>query len=32
MARVVKGSFVDIGIPEDYMRVRDRLPRSGSRV
>jgi NDP-sugar pyrophosphorylase family protein len=32
MARVVDAPFVDIGIPEDYLRVRDRLPRKGSPV
>jgi len=27
-ARIVEGAFVDIGLPEDYMAVRDRLPGS----
>lgn len=27
-ARVVEGAFVDIGLPEDYLRVRDHLPRN----
>ncbi len=31
VARLVDAPFVDIGIPEDYMGVRDRLPRSGRR-
>jgi mannose-1-phosphate guanylyltransferase len=26
---VVEAPFVDIGLPEDYLRVRGRLPRSG---
>lgn len=28
LARVVDGPFVDIGLPEDYLRVRNHLPRS----
>ena len=30
-ARVTDASFVDIGLPEDYERIRDRLPRSGGK-
>jgi NDP-sugar pyrophosphorylase family protein len=29
--RLVQGTFVDIGLPESYLRVRDQLPRSGDR-
>lgn len=28
-ARIVDDPFVDIGLPEDYLRVRERLPRRG---
>jgi NDP-sugar pyrophosphorylase family protein len=31
MARRTEAPFVDIGLPEDYLRVRDRLPRTGGR-
>ena len=31
MARRADAPFVDIGLPEDYLRVRDRLPRAGGR-
>jgi len=31
MARRAEAPFVDIGLPEDYLRVRDRLPRPGGR-
>jgi NDP-sugar pyrophosphorylase family protein len=29
MAEVVSGAFVDIGLPEWYLQVRDHLPRGG---
>ncbi len=31
-ARLAEVPFVDIGLPEDYLRVRDRLPRPGGRA
>jgi NDP-sugar pyrophosphorylase family protein len=29
LGHIVKAPFVDIGLPEDYLRVRDQLPKSG---